>query len=303
MSSVAILGGGAWGATLARLAHEHGHTVRVWSRSGDLSLEEAIVGADVLLSCLPMAAVETVSCQIRAIGLEAKSVLVSTTKGLDRGTAQPPSHVWRNHFPEHSLVVLSGPNLAAEITRGLPAATVVASADEAAVTFIQGCFASERFRVYTSTDWRGVELGGVLKNVIALAAGVSDGLGLGSNAKAALITRGMTEMIRVGIHWGGEAGTFYGLSGLGDLLTTCYSALSRNYRIGFALGEGKALPAILDGFVGTAEGVYTAPVLARYAHGVGLDVPITDQVCALLAGTTPPTEALMALMSRRLREE
>jgi glycerol-3-phosphate dehydrogenase (NAD(P)+) len=268
-----------------------------------LSLHEAIDGAELIVSCLPMAAVEEVARSLAQLSPGTDVVLVSTTKGLDPRTAQPPSHCWMRCFPDNPLVVLSGPNLAAEIRAGLPTATVVASDDPGAAHRVQDVFTSERFRVYTSADWRGVEMGGVLKNVIALAAGVSDGLALGANAKAALITRGLAEMIRVGEHWGCRARTFYGLSGLGDLATTCYSPLSRNYQVGFALGEGKPLPEILAHLKGTAEGVYSAPILAEYARRVGLDAPITEQVCAVLSGRQSAAAALAALMGRRLKDE
>ncbi|MBC8123574.1 MAG: NAD(P)H-dependent glycerol-3-phosphate dehydrogenase, partial [Gemmatimonadaceae bacterium] len=223
--------------------------------------------------------------------------------GLDPDTAQPASRLWHNRFPEHPLAVLSGPNLATEVRLGLPTATVVASCQLEAAQAIQRCFACERFRVYTSTDWLGVELGGVLKNVMAIAAGVSDALGLGNNAKAALITRGLAEMIRVGTHWGAQAETFFGLSGIGDLLATCNSSLSRNYQVGSGLGSGRSLSSILDTLEGTAEGVRTAFILAEYAHKSGLEVPITDQICAVLRAERSPLAALMALMNRRLREE
>ncbi|BAC91608.1 NAD(P)H-dependent glycerol-3-phosphate dehydrogenase [Gloeobacter violaceus] len=300
---IAVLGGGAWGTTLADLAAAQDHQVRVWSRSGALALGEVLAQAEAVFSCLPMAAVAGVIDQVIALGLPAGVIVVNATKGLDRRTARPASSLWQARFADHPLVVLSGPNLAAEIRAGLPAATVVASADGQAAGRIQQCLASERFRVYTSADWRGVELGGVLKNVIAIAAGVSDGLGLGANAKAALITRGLAEMIRVGTHWGGLAETFYGLSGLGDLLTTCNSPLSRNYQVGFGLGKGQSLEAVLERLEGTAEGVATAAILAEYAQRSALEVPITDQICAVLGGLRPPTEALAALMTRRLREE
>ncbi|AGY57217.1 NAD(P)H-dependent glycerol-3-phosphate dehydrogenase [Gloeobacter kilaueensis] len=299
---IAVLGAGSWGTTLAQLATSLDHRVQLWSRTGPLALSAVLADAQVVLSCLPMRAVAGVIEQVAAAGLPPGAILVNTTKGLD-ATARPASQLWRSAFPDWPLVVLSGPNLAAEVRAGLPAATVVASASPEAARRIQQCFASERFRVYTSGDQLGVELGGVLKNVVAIAAGVSDALGLGANAKAALITRGLAEIIRVGTHWGAQAETFYGLSGLGDLLTTCNSALSRNYQVGFGLGEGRTLSDILAQLVGTAEGVNTASILADYARRVDLEVPITDQVCALLGGERPPQVALAALMSRRLKDE
>ncbi|MBC8120802.1 MAG: NAD(P)H-dependent glycerol-3-phosphate dehydrogenase [Gemmatimonadaceae bacterium] len=303
MKRFAVLGAGAWGKTLASLIRRQGHPVKIWSRSGPLEIAEVLHDVEVVVSCLPIRAVGETVRQVAGVDLPAGTILVSTTKGLDSDTVSPASACWQHYLPHHPMVVLSGPNLAAEVLRGLPAATVVAGTSEEATRQVQQCLATEHFRVYTSSDLRGVELGGVLKNVIAIAAGVSDGLELGANAKASLITRGLAEMIRVGTHWGGQMETFYGLSGLGDLLTTCNSTLSRNYQIGYALGQGKTLALALNQLQGTAEGVYTTPVLVGYAQRVGLEVPIADQVCALLNGERPPVEALMALMSRRLREE
>jgi glycerol-3-phosphate dehydrogenase (NAD(P)+) len=303
VSEIAFLGGGAWGTTLAQLANANGHHVKLWSRSQVIPLAEAILGVDMIVSCLPMSAVATVASDLATMGIPERTILLSTTKGLDPATSQPPSSCWLQLFPQHPLVILSGPNLASEICQGLPTATVVASSDQQAAQQVQACFSSERFRVYTATDWRGVELGGVLKNVIAIAAGISDGLGLGSNARSALMTRGLAEMIQVGSHWGAQSETFFGLSGMGDLLATCHSNLSRNYQIGFALGSGKTLQHALAALKGTAEGVYTAPILMHYAHRVGLNVPITEQVCAVLSGTSPPIQAFAALMNRRLRGE
>lgn len=303
MKRFAVLGAGAWGNTLASLIGRQGHPVKIWSRSGPLAIAEVLRDVEVVVSCLPIRAVGQTVRQVAGVDLPTSVILVSTTKGLDSSTVSPASTCWQHYLPHHPLVVLSGPNLAAEVLRGLPAATVVAGTLDEATRQVQQCLATEHFRVYTSSDLRGVELGGVLKNVIAIAAGVSDGLELGANAKASLITRGLAEMIRVGTHWGGQMETFYGLSGLGDLLTTCNSTLSRNYQIGYALGQGKTLALALTQLQGTAEGVYTTPVLVGYARRVGLEVPIAEQVCALLNGERPPVEALMALMSRRLREE
>jgi glycerol-3-phosphate dehydrogenase (NAD(P)+) len=303
VSEILFLGGGAWGTTLAKLARVNGHTVKLWSRSQELPLAKAVLDVDIIVSCLPMSAVASVASKLAQLDVSEQTILLSTTKGLDPETAKPPSACWLQLFPQHPLVILSGPNLASEICQGLPTATVVASADPQAAQQVQAYFSSERFRVYTASDWRGVELGGVLKNVIAIAAGISDGLGLGSNARSALMTRGLAEMIQVGCYWGAQSETFFGLSGMGDLLATCHSNLSRNYQIGFALGSGKTLQQALEALRGTAEGIYTAPILMHYARSVGLDVPITAQVCAVLEGTSPPIQAFAALMNRRLRGE
>jgi glycerol-3-phosphate dehydrogenase (NAD(P)+) len=201
------------------------------------------------------------------------------------------------------LVVLSGPNLSAEIRQGLPAAAVVASRDLWAAVQVQHALASERFRLYTSSDPLGVELGGILKNVIAIAVGVCDALHLGTNARAALVTRGLAEMIRVGSRLGARPETFNGLSGLGDLLATCHSPLSRNYQVGYGLGQGRPLSQVLAEIEGTAEGVYTAPVVVKIAAQHNIRVPITQEVHRLLQGQTTPTAALARLMERQLTSE
>ena len=201
------------------------------------------------------------------------------------------------------MVVLSGPNLSKEIQLELPAATVVASNIPTAAQVVQLVFSSQRFRVYTNPDPLGVELGGTLKNVIAIAAGVCDGLQLGTNAKAALVTRGLTEMVRIGNDWGAKTETFYGLSGLGDLLATCNSPLSRNYQVGYQLAGGKSLTETLANLQGTAEGVNTCRVLMQRAKQQNIPVPITQQVYRLLQGEVTPRQALDELMLRDIKPE
>ena len=310
---VTILGGGAWGTTLAQLAQQAGHTAHLWSRSE--SLTDALTNADYIFAALPMKAVREVAHRVQGNNLyKPGTVLISATKGLELeseetaadASAAPlktASQVWEFCCPRLTVAALSGPNLAAEIANGLPCATVVAHADPAISVQVQQVLAQERFRVYTSPDRIGVELGGALKNVMAIAAGVSDGLGLGANAKAALVTRGLAEIVRVGVYLDGQAETFYGLSGLGDLLATCNSSLSRNYQVGFALGQGKSLSEILRQLKGTAEGLNAAQVLSQYSARLGLATPITDQVTALAQERTRPADALQALMGRSLKPE
>ena len=308
---VTILGGGAWGKTLAQLAQQAGHTTHVWLRSE--SLAEALVGVDYIFSALPMKAVREIAHRVHAESLyQPGTLLVSATKGLElesekteASTAplKTASQVWEYCCPSLTVAALSGPNLATEIAQGLPCASVVAHSDPAISARVQKVLAQERFRVYTSPDRMGVELGGALKNVMAIAAGVSDALGLGTNAKAALVTRGLAEIVRVGVYLDGQLETFYGLSGLGDLLATCNSSLSRNYRVGFSLGEGQPLPEILAQLQGTAEGLNSAQVLSQFSARLGLKTPITDQVTALAQGRTQPAAALKALMGRSLKPE
>lgn len=300
---VAVLGAGAWGGALASLAIANGHAVRVWSRRGASSLAQVVDGADVVLSAISMKGVQAVAQELRSVGLLSEAILVTATKGLDPQTTCTPSQVWREAFPSHAVVVLSGPNLSKEIEEGLPAATVVASEVSQAADVVQNVFNSRRFRVYTNADAVGVELGGTLKNVIAIASGVCDGLHLGTNAKAALVTRGLTEMVRVGNSWGAKTETFYGLSGLGDLLATCNSPLSRNYQVGYQLGQGKVLTQILANLEGTAEGVNTTMVLMQRAQQHNIYVPITEQVYRLLQGEITPQQALDELMLRDTKPE
>ncbi|MFH7028408.1 MAG: NAD(P)H-dependent glycerol-3-phosphate dehydrogenase [Heteroscytonema crispum UTEX LB 1556] len=301
--SIAVLGAGAWGTGLAAIASAKGHRVSVWSRSGSLSLADAVKDADIILSAISMKGVSEVAKQIQSFSISPNVIFVTATKGLDPETTCTPSQIWQAMFPSHPVVVLSGPNLSKEIEQQLPSATVVASHSATAAELVQIVFSSPQFRVYTNLDPLGVELGGTLKNVIAIASGVCDGLHLGTNAKAALVTRGLTEMVRIGIHWGANKETFYGLSGLGDLLATCNSSLSRNYQVGYQLAQGKALAEILDHLQGTAEGVNTCQVLVQRAKQQNIPIPITEQVYRLLQGEITPRQALEELMLRDMKPE
>jgi len=300
---VTILGAGAWGTGLAGLAADRGHTVRLWSRHGSLPLETALANTQIVVSAISMKGVPQTVARLQAIGLPQSAIIVSATKGLDAATRKTPAQIWQDAFPDHAIVVLSGPNLSEEIKQGLPAATVAASSDPIAAQQVQTVFSSDRFRVYTNADPLGTELGGTLKNVIAIAAGVCDGLNLGTNAKSGLITRALAEIIRVGTHLGGQRETFFGLSGLGDLLATCTSALSRNYRVGYGLAQGESLEQILTELQGTAEGVNTTNVLIDLADREGIPVPVSYQVYLLLNGKITARQAVEALMERDLKPE
>ncbi|NEP62545.1 MAG: NAD(P)H-dependent glycerol-3-phosphate dehydrogenase [Symploca sp. SIO2G7] len=300
---VTVLGAGAWGTTLARLALSNGNQVQIWSRRSPSDLEAAIADADIVVSAISMKGVSALVDQLKNANLNPTTVLVTATKGLDPETARTPSKIFSDTFPNNPIVVLSGPNLSKEIEAGLPAATVVASTNSEASARIQQVYSSEIFRIYTSPDPVGAELGGTLKNVVAIAVGVCDGLQLGSNAKAALITRAIPEMLRIGVHMGAQAETFYGLSGLGDLLATCDGNLSRNYRVGYGLAQGKNLDQILDELDSTAEGVNTTHVLIDMANREGIPVPIARQVHRLLRGVVTPQEAVGDLMERELKPE
>lgn len=292
---------GVWGSVLMQLLQQR-LTPQVWSRQSDRALAEVLVNAEIVIIAVAMKGVIELAEALSALDLQPK-IIVSATKGLDPVSQQTPSQIWQQTFPKSAIVVLSGPNLSQEISQGLPAATVVASENLQAATTVQQLFSSENFRVYTNRDRLGTELGGTLKNVIAIAVGVCDGLQLGNNARAALITRALPELLRVGTALGGQAETFYGLSGLGDLLATATSPLSRNYQVGFQLAQGKSLPEILGSIKGTAEGVNTARVLVQLAAKQNIAVPIAQQVYALLEGKVTPQKALAALMERDLKAE
>jgi glycerol-3-phosphate dehydrogenase (NAD(P)+) len=255
-----------------------------------------------IISAVSMAGVRAIIEKLQG-EIEPQQIIVTATKGLDAQTNSTPAQLWQSAFPDNPIVVLSGPNLSLEIQQGLPAATVVASADLTAATQIQTIFSSPKFRVYTNDDPIGVEIAGAVKNTIAIAAGTCDGLRLGNNAKSALLTRGLAEIIRIGQYWGGKTETFYGLSGLGDLLTTCNSPLSRNYQVGYGLAQGKNLVEVLADLKGTAEGVNTTRVLVQVANRHQIYMPITLLVDRLLQGEITAEEAIMALMLRDRKAE
>jgi len=300
---VTIIGAGRWGKALAELARRNDYAVRLWSRNHSESLEDILPGTDVIVSAVSMAGVQAVIDQLQPLNLSEKMILVTSTKGLDPVTMQTPSQLWKKAFPYFPLVVLSGPNLSKEITMGLPAATAVASKHTLAAESVQTIFSSPTFRVYLNRDPLGTELGGTLKNVVAIAAGVCDGLALGTNAKSALLTRALPEMIRVGLALGAQPETFFGLSGLGDLLATCSSPLSRNYQVGYKLGKGISLEKILAESEGCPEGVNTTEVLVKIAQIKNISVPIAAQVYRLLKGEITPQEAVKNLMERHLTSE
>jgi glycerol-3-phosphate dehydrogenase (NAD(P)+) len=236
----------------------------------------------------------------------AAAPLLCAAKGLERPDGRRMSQViagaedgrWR-----HAFALLSGPNLAGEVARRLPTATVVASADPELARHCQALLGTDFLRVYTNSDVTGVELGGALKNVIAVGAGISDGLGYGDNSKAALITRGLAEMVRLAVACGAEAETLYGISGLGDLVATCGSPLSRNHTLGVRLGRGETLAQILASMKEVAEGVPTTEAAHHLSHSLGVEMPITAQMHAVLYHDKPPVDAVAALMGRPHRDE
>ncbi|MEC4986543.1 MAG: NAD(P)H-dependent glycerol-3-phosphate dehydrogenase [Oscillatoria sp. PMC 1068.18] len=302
--TLTVVGAGAWGSTLAQLAAHNQVKVRLWSRSSEEeSLEDAIAATDFILSAVSMQGVRPTIAKLQKLNLSDHVIIISATKGLDPITTRTPSLLWQEAFPQNAVAVLSGPNLSKEIKQELPAATVVASKNPEAVQKVQAVFASEIFRVYANNDPLGTELGGTLKNVMAIAAGVCDGLQLGTNAKAALLTRALPEMVRIGTTFGTSVETFFGLSGLGDLLATCSSPLSRNYQVGYGLAQGKSVAELLNEIVGTAEGVYTTKVVIDLAQQQNVSVPISQQVYLLLEGKISPRKAVISLMERELKPE
>jgi glycerol-3-phosphate dehydrogenase (NAD(P)+) len=328
----AVVGAGSWGTTLALLLHRNGHDVTLWSfeesvvdevRSGrenrtylpgvelperlavTSDLPEALEGAELVVSVTPAQHVGSVMAGA-APHLRGDVLVVSASKGIEISTLRTMDQVLGEALPAAAMErfsVLSGPSFALEVARELPTAVVVASPSRDVRLRVQGLFASPTFRVYTNPDVVGVELGGSVKNVIALAAGVAAGLGSGHNTMAALITRGLAEIRRLGIAMGAQAETFSGLAGMGDLVLTCTGELSRNRTVGFRLGEGESLDRILADMTAVAEGVRTTPAVHALAERHGVEMPIVAQVHGILEGTVRPADALRELMQRNPKPE
>ncbi len=335
MTKVAVIGAGAWGTSLAIvLARKNRGEVRLWAREQEVvdsilrdrvnrlflpsetlpegihpttDFAHAVKGAEMVVGVVP-------SQHCRAVfsaaspHLSPEAILVSATKGLEGQSLARMSEVIREAVGEHprgpQVVALSGPSFASEVARGDPTAVTVASSDAQVSEAVQIAFSDVRFRVYTSSDVIGVELGGALKNVIAIAAGICDGLGLGHNSVAALITRGLAEMTRLVVACGGRAETMSGLAGLGDLVLTCTGTLSRNRSVGVALGRGSKLADIIAGMRGTvAEGVFTTNAAVGLALKHGVEMPITQEVFAILDDGKSPADAMQSLMARSARGE
>lgn len=301
MSSVAVVGAGAWGCALAEQAARAGATVTLWARDparARLPATATLPGAghDAILLAVPVQHLRDVLGRFRP-----QAPVVMCAKGIEVGTGHLPLELLESLHPGTPASVLTGPNFASEIAAGLPAASVIAATDPALRTALIRLLASANFRLYGNDDPVGAQLGGAAKNVIAIAAGVVTGAGLGENARAALITRGLAELTRCVTALGGRAETVAGLSGLGDLLLTCTGAASRNYRCGLALGQGRTLAMALADSPGVIEGVATAPALLARADGV--DLPICAAVAGLLAGELTVEGAAAALLARPMRDE
>jgi glycerol-3-phosphate dehydrogenase (NAD(P)+) len=256
----------------------------------------------LLVFVVPSTAFRTIAEEFRRV-VSAETILLSCTKGIEHGTGMRMSQILSQIFPDNRIAVLSGPNLAVEVARSLPTATVLGCADTESAVLLQGFLGSPRFRIYTSDEIVGIELGGALKNVFALSAGVSDGLGLGDNAKAALVTRCLAELLRLGTVMGGNARTFYGLSGVGDLMATCFSPHSRNRKVGERLGRGESLGQISAGMNMVAEGVPTIKSAYECARRLGVETPIIDQMHAIVYEAKAPAQALTDLLHREQKPE
>lgn len=329
---VAVVGGGSWGSALADLLAGNGHDVTLWALEQSVvdainavhqnplylegvaldpgiratsSLADAVAGAEVVVSVSPSQHVRELMSRA-APALRPDALIVSASKGIETRSRKTMAQVFEEILPDTLAAracVLSGPSFALEVARHLPTAVVVASRDADAALSAQRLFQGERFRVYTNPDVHGVELGGALKNVMALAAGMVTGLGLGHNALAAMITRGLAEMARLGEALGADRRTFAGLAGMGDLILTCTGGLSRNRRVGVELGKGRSLAEILAGMRMVAEGVETTRAAYELAHETGVSMPIVAEVHAVLVDGRRPRDAVENLMTREPKPE
>ena len=325
MARYAILGATSWGLTLASVLRRNGHEVAVLvrdeaeattlrtrrgiARLPELTLPGPVTFAtqqdwlgpsDGLIAAVPAQSLRSALSAVPRRDLP----LLSAAKGIEHGTLRRMSEVAAElGWPTERVAVISGPNLAHEVARGLPAAAVVASTSEQMATDWQHALSGGSFRCYRSADVVGTELGGALKNVVAIAAGAAAGLDLGANAIAAIMTRGLAEITRLGVALGADPGTFLGLAGIGDLAATCYSPLSRNHRLGELLAHGATPGDALATIAETVEGAATAPVALELAHRAGVEVPIAEQVVAVLGGRATVPEAMASLLSRTLRSE
>ncbi len=326
-----MVGGGSWGTTIASTLAER-HDTLLWAREPDVadavstnhenprflpgialtpslrassSIDEVVHQRDVVIVVVPAQHVRGVASEMSG-GLSSDAAVLSLTKGIEQVTLLRPTQILAEVLDGHdpSLVgVMSGPNLAREIAAGHPAATVVAFPDGQWGRRLQSIVMSERLRAYTSTDVVGCEIGGAVKNVLAIAAGMADGLGYGWNTRAALITRGLAELTRLGVALGGDPLTFLGLAGNGDLIATCGSTESRNHHVGFELGRGRALGDILADMTMVAEGVSSAPAVLALGAREAVELPIAVQVSAVLSGDRTPEEVVAALMHRDATSE
>ncbi len=325
-----VLGPGCWGLTLAKLLTPNFDRVCVWGREQDISdelrnekkttkpvtveldpkteissnLKEAISDADYILMVIATSGIRAVSKQIAEVGLRDEQILVNTSKGLELPSLMRMSEVIKQELPNVSPVILSGPTLAKEVLMGLPTAASVACEDmDKALKAQKQLNVAGKFRLYANADVVGVELGGSLKNVIAIASGFAGEMGLGDNARGALLTRGMAEVVRVSVALGAKPETLYGLSGMGDLIATCSSPLSRNYTVGSMLGKGKKIDDILNELGSVAEGVKTSKAVCELSKKLGIETPVSNAIYEAVYTDITPKEILEKLMNRKLKRE
>ena len=329
LKRTAILGTGGWGTALAALWASSGNEIILWGHTPErvetiartrqnpeylpgtelpanvrlTSRLEDCAAAELIVFVTPSVALREVALLLSEGWKNPSAILMSCTKGIEHGTGMRMSEILAEKFPANPVAVLSGPNLAVEIARGLPSATVLGCRDESIAETLQATLGSSRFRVYTSHEITGIELGGALKNIFAIPAGVSDGFGFGDNSKAALVTRSLAELLRLGVAMGGDARTFHGLSGVGDLIATCFSRHSRNRQLGEQLGKGKSLEEITRGTRTVAEGIPTSRSAFECARRLGVETPIIDQVYAVLYEGKSPAQALQELLGRDQKSE
>ena len=330
MKQIAIIGAGSWGTALAVIAAQAGHDVRLWSRNADVvssindervnsrylsstsipegvtatgDIEAALDNASIVLLATPShAARDTLSAM--SAHLHEAAIIVSVAKGIEIESGKRISEIAKEVVAgSHPFVSLSGPSFAKEVVAGHPTAIVAASKDNAAARVVQNDLSFENLRIYTNADVVGTEIGGSVKNVMAIAAGMTAGLGFGANSVAALITRGLAEITRLARREGAQMETLMGLAGLGDLVLTCTGSLSRNRFVGEELGKGRTLEEITAGLSEVAEGINTARAVKKLADRAGLEMPITNEVNAVLYDGKPARDAVAELMSRPLREE
>ena len=328
MTRVAVVGAGSWGTAVAALAASNAPTV-LWARRPDLAeeirrhhtngtylpeaklpegldatseLEQAVSGSDVVVMGVPSHGFREILEGV-APHIGGGVPVVSLTKGVEQETLKRMTELIAEILPGNPAGVLTGPNLAREVVAGQPAASVIALSDESLAAELQPIFSTPTFRVYTNPDVTGAEVAGALKNVMAIAAGMADGMGLGDNAKAALITRGLAELTRLGIALGGQPLTFAGLAGIGDLVATCMSQQSRNRHVGEELGKGRSIEEIVADMKMVAEGVKTSRAVVGLAAANDVDMPIAAQVVAVLYEGQTPAEGLLSLMSRDPKQE
>jgi glycerol-3-phosphate dehydrogenase (NAD(P)+) len=326
---IAILGAGAWGTALACLWAKEDQRILLWAHNAervarmqksrrnaeylpDVQLPDSVevtsdliqcAAADLIVFVTPSTALRDIATRLKGLPHNPRAILLSCTKGIEYTTGLRMSEILRNVLAGQTVAVLSGPNLAGEIMQGLPSATVIGSDDVGCAEALQRVLGSPRFRIYTSHEVASIELGGALKNVFALAAGISDGLNLGDNSKAALVTRSLAELVRLGVAMGGNVNAFYGLSGVGDLIVTCYSERSRNYTVGKRLGRGESLDQIRPSMKMVAEGIPTTRSAWECAHRRKVSTPIINAVYAVLYEKKEPLVALQELLSREPKPE